>query len=116
MIYEAESDPTFIKRIITEDETWVYEYDTQSRYQASKWRSPNEPRPKKPRRFQSEKKELLTVFMDYNGLVHHEFLPDLDHMKRLRESIRRKRPELWAENSWILHYENAPSHKCHHYS
>jgi len=35
MISKAESDPTFIKRIITRDETWVYEYDTQSRHQAN---------------------------------------------------------------------------------
>ncbi|KAG5314739.1 SETMR methyltransferase, partial [Acromyrmex insinuator] len=34
MISKTESDPTFIKRIITGDETWVYEYDTQSRHQA----------------------------------------------------------------------------------
>lgn len=121
MICEAKSDPTFIKRIITGDETWVYEYDTQSRHQASEWRSPNEPRPKKPRRFQSKKKAMLTVFIDYNGVVHHEFLPEgqtvnkeyyLGVMRRLREAIRRKRPELWAENSWILHHDNAPSHNA----
>ena len=33
-------------------------------------------------------------------------------MKRLREQIRRKRADLWKENSWILHYDNAPSHKA----
>jgi len=63
MISKAESDPTFIKRIITGDETWVYENDTQSRHQASEWRVPNESRPKKLRRFQSKKKAMLTVFM-----------------------------------------------------
>lgn len=31
-------------------------------------------------------------------------------MRRLRENIRRKRPDLWANNSWILHHDNAPSH------
>ena len=76
MISKAESDPTFIKRIITGDETCVYEYDTQSRHQASEWKASNEPRPKKPRRFQSKKKAMLTVFMDYNDIVHHEFLPE----------------------------------------
>ncbi|XP_011054411.1 PREDICTED: uncharacterized protein LOC105146071 [Acromyrmex echinatior] len=73
MISKTESDPTFI---ITGDETWVYEYDTQSKHQASEWRAPNEPRPKKPRRFQSKKKAMLTVFMNYNGIVHHEFLSE----------------------------------------
>ena len=63
MIFKAESDPTFIKRIIG-DEAWVYEYDTQSRHQASEWKASNEPKPKKSRRFQ-KKKAMLTVFMDY---------------------------------------------------
>ena len=39
MISKAESNPTFIKRIITGDETWVYEYDMQSRHQASEWKA-----------------------------------------------------------------------------
>jgi transposase len=51
--------------------------------------------------------------------VHHEFLPQgqtvnrwyyLDVLKRLRESIRRKRPQLWRNSSWILHHDNAPAH------
>ncbi|XP_033213941.1 uncharacterized protein LOC117171005 [Belonocnema kinseyi] len=71
MLSKGETDPAFIKHIITGDETWVYEYDTQSRHQASEWRLPDEPRPKKPRRFQSKKKVMLTVFMDYNGLEKH---------------------------------------------
>jgi len=108
MISKAESNPTFIKRIITGDETWVYENDTQSRHQASEWKASNEPRLKKPRRFQSKNKAILTIFMDYNGIVHHEFLPEgqtvnkeyyLDVMRRLREAVRQKRKDLWANNS-----------------
>jgi len=30
-------------------------------------------------------------------------------MRRLREAIRKKRPELW-NNQWILHHDNAPVH------
>jgi len=97
---KAESDPTFIKRIITGDETLVYEYDTQSRHQASAWKASNETRPKKPHRFQSKKKAMLTVFMDYKGIVHHEYLPEgqtvnkeyyLGVMRCLREAVRQKR-------------------------
>ena len=121
MLSKVDSDPSFIKRIITGDETWIYGYDAHSRHQASEWRSPNEPRPKKPRRFQSQKKVMLTVFMDYRGVVHHEFLPGgqtvnkeyyLGVMRRLREEIRQKRPDLWANNSWILHHDNAPLHNA----
>ena len=31
-------------------------------------------------------------------------------MRRLREAIRLKRPDLWEVNSWFLHHDNAPSH------
>ena len=31
-------------------------------------------------------------------------------MRRLREAIRLKRQELWANNSWLLHHDNASSH------
>ena len=31
-------------------------------------------------------------------------------MRPLREAICKKRPELWANNTWILHHDNAPSH------
>ena len=50
-----------------------------------------------------------------------EFLPEgqtvnkeyyLSIMRRLREQIHRKRSDLWKENSWILHHDNAPSHKA----
>ena len=64
---------------------------------------------------------MLAVFVDYRGVVHHEFLPEgqtankkyyLGVMIRLREAIRQKRPDLWANNSWILHHDNAPSHNA----
>ena len=34
----------------------------------------------------------------------------MEVLKRLREQVRRKRPELFANNSWILHHDNAPAH------
>jgi len=34
----------------------------------------------------------------------------LEVLERLREQVRRKRPELFANNSWIKHHDNAPAH------
>jgi len=34
----------------------------------------------------------------------------LEVSKRLREKVRRKRPEIFANNSWILHHDNALAH------
>lgn len=71
---------------------------------------------KKIRQTHSETKILLTVSMDYRSVVHHEFLPEggtvnkeyyLQVMRRLRKAIRKKRLDLWGNNSWILHHDNA---------
>ena len=51
--------------------------------------------------------------------MHYEFLPQgltvnkeyyLEVICRLREAIRKKCPELWKNNSWLLHQGNAPAH------
>ena len=63
---------------------------------------------------------MLIVFFDIRGLVHHEFIVTeekvskeyyLDVLKRLCEKIRQKMPKMWKNNSWILHDDNAPSHR-----
>jgi len=62
---------------------------------------------------------VLLTFFDIRGIVHYEFVPTgqtvnqvyyLEVLERLREKVRRKRPELFASNSWILHHDNAPAH------
>lgn len=62
---------------------------------------------------------MLTVFFNFNGIVHHEFLPQgqkvnkeyyLQVQRGLREAIRKERPNLWKNNSWLLHHDNAPAH------
>ena len=35
----------------------------------------------------------------------------LEVLKRLPEKVGRKRPELFAKNSWIYHNDNAPAHR-----
>jgi hypothetical protein len=52
-------------------------------------------------------------------IVHKEFVPPgqtvsgkfyCEVSKRLREGIRRKRPDKWKKNNWFLHRDNAPAH------
>ncbi|UYV70799.1 hypothetical protein LAZ67_8000672 [Cordylochernes scorpioides] len=100
-------DPELLKRVITGDETWIYGFDSETTQQASEWRFKNEPGPKKARKAPSKVKVMLTVFFDYQGIVHHEFQQQgptitgdsyLGVLRRLREAIRQKRPELWRSN------------------
>ena len=30
--------------------------------------------------------------------------------KRLRDSVRKKRPQMWSSGDWVLHHDNAPAH------
>ena len=52
---------------------------------------------------------MLLTFFDIRGIVHYELVPT-GQLKRLREKVRWKRPEIFAINSWILHHNNAPAH------
>ncbi|UYV73801.1 K02A2.6-like [Cordylochernes scorpioides] len=94
-------DPELLKRVITGDETWNYRFDSETTQQASEWRFKNEPKPKKARKAPSKVKVMLTVFFDYQGIVHNEFQQQgstitadsyLGVLRRLREAIRQKRP------------------------
>lgn len=77
MIDCGNSDLTFMEHIITDDETWVYEFDMQINQQASEWRGKNESKQKKPRQNCSKVKVMLIVFFDIRGSVHHEFVPEV---------------------------------------
>ena len=66
---------------------------------------------------------MLTIFLNCNEVVHHEFLPQgrmvnkecyLDLMQRLPEAISQKRTEFWKNLSWIMHHVKAPAHTLMH--
>lgn len=116
----SRADNLFLQRIITGDESWIYQYDPLSRQQSSQWKSPSSPTPKCPRAERSVGKVMLISFFDYNGMVHHEYLPRGETvngmfykgvMQRLRDAIRRKRRQLWQDGNWCLQHDNAPAHR-----
>ena len=62
---------------------------------------------------------MLLIFFYIRGIVHYGFVPTgqtvnqvyyLEVLERLSEKVRQKRPKLFANNSWILHRDNAPAH------
>ena len=76
-------------------------------------------RPKKAWMSRSVIKVFLVVFFDWKGIVHHEIVPRgqmvnkhlyQEVLARLRDAVRRKKPELWENQTWMLHHDNAPAH------
>ena len=74
LIQTATNEPHFLKGK-TRDELWVYGYDPEMKAQLSQWRSPCSPCPKKEWQNHSKFKTMLTVFFDWEGVVHHEHAP-----------------------------------------
>jgi len=98
------------------DETSVYAYDPETKTQSSQWKILASPRPKKARQVRSNTK---ICFFDQKGIVHKEFVPPgqtvnaafyIKVLKCLQENMRRKRPDQWRNNTWLLHHDNAPAH------
>ena len=119
LLQTANNDPDFLKKVITGDESWVCGYDRETKAPSSQWKSPESPRPKKAWQSRSNVKVMLTVFSDHEGVVHREYAPPgqtvtkdyyIEVLRRLRDSVRRKRQQLWASGDWHLHHDNAPAH------
>jgi len=119
LLVNANGNENFLKKSTTGDETWVYGYDVETKMQSSQWMGKGFPRPKTAWMSQSKIKVMSVVFFDWKGIVQHEFVPCdqmvnkqfyQDVLVRLRDSVRRKRPELWENQTWTLHHDNAPAH------
>ena len=70
---------------------------------------------RRPDRFDQMLTSCWLVFFYAKGIVHKEFVPPgqtvnqqfyLKVLKTLRDSVRKKRPEMWSSSDWFLH--NAP--------
>jgi histone-lysine N-methyltransferase SETMAR len=70
----ADADKHLFNKIITEDETWWFAYDPETKQQSSEWVGETSPQPKK---FQKSRiKTMLIIFFESQGIVHKEFEPE----------------------------------------
>ena len=119
IIKRLQTEPDLLRRVIIGDETWIFEYDPETKRQRCQWKSPTSPRPKKARQSKSKVEVMLITFFDVRSIVHSEFLPQgqtinqqvyKEILRLLLRSVREKRRELWQDKSWLLHHDNAPAH------
>jgi len=59
---QSRHDPNFLSRIITGDESWLYDYDLETKQQSSQLKTPSSPWPKKARQVRSNIKWMLIIF------------------------------------------------------
>jgi len=71
----CESDPHFLDNVITNDKSWVFEYDPKTKRQSVEWHTWASSRAMKARMSKSKIKTMVIVFFDIRGLVHHKFVP-----------------------------------------
>ena len=110
-----------LKRVVSIDETWIRSFEPELKRQSSEWLTPNSLRPMKFRRSLNNRKMLMILVYDINGLLTLPRVPQgqtvnkeyygysLRHIPR--PAIRRKRPEL-LEATLLILQDNATCHKA----
>jgi hypothetical protein len=95
---KSNKDPTFVSRIITGDESWIYGYDPETKQQSSQWKLTQSQRAKKGKS-RVQQRACLLFFLDVKGVVHRKFVPlnttinsdfYCDIFRRLKENVWRK--------------------------
>jgi len=97
------NDPNFLSRVITGDESWLYNYDPETNQKSSQWKTPSSPRPKKRAKFAATSSQVWFFFSFEELCIRSLFLPCqtvngnfyCEVLRRLRENVRRERPEIW---------------------
>ena len=125
-IDKVRDDPNLLQKIVTCDESWVSVFELETKQSSCEWHPKGSvlARPRKPLRQRSERKCMMTTFFDRQGVIHVEFkAPGVNvtaetychTLRRMKESLRRKRPQLWAldpegKRSFFLHQDNTSPH------
>ena len=113
-----EGEPEFFSHVII-GESWILEYEPETKRQSREWHTANSPHPKKVRMSKSKIKSKLICFFDIQGIVHKELVPPeqtlnqtcyREVLERLGKRVARVRPGI--ERTWILYHDNAPCHKA----
>ena len=74
ILENIENYPDFFLNVITCDETWNFQYGTETKRQSMHWKSPQSPRKKKARMRKSKFKEMMIVFFDFRGVIYFDWV------------------------------------------
>jgi len=78
LLGRLEIEPEFLDKIITGDESWVFDYDPETKWQSVEWHMKSS-HPKKACMCRSRVRTMIIVFFESCGIVHKEFVPPDRH-------------------------------------
>ena len=108
----------FLIELSQEMNTWVYQYDPETKQQSKQWLPHGSSGSIKFRSERSVKKVMATVFWDSEGVVLVDFLEgkktvtgvyDIEVLRKLRAKLAEKHPEK-LHCGILFHHDNAPAH------
>jgi len=117
LLGRLEIEPIFLHKVVTGDESWVFDYDPETKRQSEEWHTKSSLRPKKAGMSRSMVKTMTIAFFDSRGIVHKEFVNTgqtvnhgfyKDALERLRKPVQRVRRDI--ADDWVLQNDNAPTH------
>jgi histone-lysine N-methyltransferase SETMAR len=113
-------EANFFDRCITGDETWIYQYDPESKIQSKQWLPRGTSGPVKFKAERSVTKVMATVFWDSKGLILIDFLEGQRTitasyyervLKRLNTALAKKHQGKLHQGV-LFHHDNAPVHSA----
>ena len=115
--YNANPDD-FINRLLTQDETWVHHFDPETKSESMEWRHRGSPPPRKFKRQSSPGKVMASVFWDFLGVIHVDYLNKgdtinakyySDELGEVRDKVKQLRRGKLRRGVLLLQ-ANAPVH------
>lgn len=117
MLLQRQERKSFLHRIVTGDEKWIY-YENPKRRKS--WVKPDEPGPSQAKRNIHCDKVRLCIWWDIKGVVYYELLKPSEtitgkvyrrQLMRLKRAMEEKRLE-WVNrhNKLIFQHDNAKPH------
>ena len=108
-----------LSRLVTMDETWLYQYDPETKQQSMEWRNSGWPRPKNsecknplekfsPRFFWDQDDILLTNYLPKGQSINAEYYLSL--LVQLKDILNKERRGKFSKEVLFLH--NTPAHRA----
>ena len=112
------NEAEFFDQIVTGDETWIHQYDPESKIQSKQWLPRGSAAPVKFKVARSAQKVMATVFWDTKGVILIDYLEGQKTitgnyykgvLQKLKTALAKKRRGK-LHRRLLFHHDNAPAH------